>query len=86
MLQTMSPVQLLTPNSAGMSPSGHLLRYAAGRDTPSTPLSQNGAAHGSEVHHSSCCGCLLSEKLCQEFFTQVMHYCRSIATIMIAAL
>ncbi len=46
-LQTLSPVQLLTPNSAGMSPSGHLLRYAPGRDTPSTPLPQDGAARGS---------------------------------------
>lgn len=47
MLQAMSPVQLLTPNSAGMSPPGHLLRYAAVQDTPSTPLPQNGAALGS---------------------------------------
>ncbi len=41
-VQTMSPGQLLTPNTIGMSPHAHLLRYAAGRDAPSTPLPHNG--------------------------------------------
>ena len=41
-MQTISPGQLLTANSVGMSPSGHLLRYAAGRDAPATPLPYNG--------------------------------------------
>lgn len=38
----MSPGQLLTANSVGMSPSAHLLRYTAGRDAPATPLPYNG--------------------------------------------
>ena len=42
MVQTLSPV-LLTPNSAAMSPSAHLLRYAASRDPPHTPMAHAGA-------------------------------------------
>ncbi|CAK0780184.1 hypothetical protein CVIRNUC_004961 [Coccomyxa viridis] len=41
---TLSPV-LLTPNSAAMSPSAHLLRYAASRDPPHTPMAHAGAHH-----------------------------------------
>ncbi len=54
-VQSMSPGQLLTPNTVGMSPHAQLLHYAATRDAPSTPLPHNGEYRPSLQFIMLCC-------------------------------